>query len=220
MKLKIILTDATGLVGEGVLLTCLEHPSIEQVLMVNRRPYALQHAKLRQCLVPDFMQLDGVREQFKGYDACFYCAGISSAGMNEADYTRVTYDTPLHFAKVLADLNPQMILCHISGGSTDSSEKGRVMWARVKGKAENALMKLPFKKVYNFRPGFMKPMKGQRNVKGVYKVLGALAPAFFLLAPNYSSTVQEVGLAMTQSVRKGAPKQVLEVADFKALAHS
>src|SRR5271168_2968449 len=161
-RLRVIITGATGFVGEGVLFECLEHPAIEQVLLVSRKPYGLAHPKVRECIVPDFLDLDAVTGQLTGYDACFYCAGISSRGMSEANYSRITYDTTMHFAQKLAGLNPQMTFCHVSGSLTDSSEKGRVMWARVKGKTENALMRLPFKKVYNFRPGFMRPTPGQQ----------------------------------------------------------
>ncbi|MRG47284.1 NAD-dependent epimerase/dehydratase family protein [Chitinophaga sp. SYP-B3965] len=216
MKIKVIITGATGMVGEGVLLECLDHPDVQQVLMVNRKPSTLKHPKLKECIVPDFFQLNDVTDQLTGYDACFYCAGISSRGLDEAAYSRITYDTTLHFAITLADLNPGMIFSHISGSHTDSSEKGRIMWARVKGKTENALMKLPFKKAYNFRPGFMKPTAGQQNVKGFYKVLSSLYPLMKLIFP--AITLREVGLAMINSVLKGYPKQVLEIEDIKLLA--
>jgi uncharacterized protein YbjT (DUF2867 family) len=218
MRLNIIITGATGMVGEGVLLECLSHPAVSKVLMINRRPSPLKHAKLEECIVPDFFHLDQVSEQLKGYDACFYCAGISSRGMNEKDYAYITYDTTLHFAKSILLLNPEMIFGHISGSHTDATEKSSMMWARVKGRTENALMKLPFKKVYNFRPGFMKPGKDQQNVKGFYKVLGALTPLLKLLFPGNVMMMHEVGLAMINSVLKGYSKQVLEVSDMKKLA--
>jgi uncharacterized protein YbjT (DUF2867 family) len=218
MEIKVIITGATGLVGEGVLLECLAHPDVKQVLMVNRKPYSAKHPKLKEVIVSDFFNLDAVSDQLTGYNACFYCAGISSRGMSEADYSHITYDTAMHFAGKLAALNPDMIFNHVSGGHTDSSEKGSVMWARVKGKTENALMKLPFKKVYNFRPGFMKPTSGQKNIKGYYKVISALYPLLHLLFPNQGSTIHEVGLAMINAVLKGYPKQILEVKDIKELA--
>ncbi len=132
------------MVGEGVLLECLRHPAIERVLIVNRRPYGEQHPKLTECIVPDFLELDGFSTQLTGYDACFYCAGVSSRGMSEADYRRITYDITIHFATTLAGLNPRMILNYVSGALTDTSEKGSIMWARVKGKTENNLMGLVF----------------------------------------------------------------------------
>lgn len=218
MGKKIILTGATGMVGEGVLLECLEHPEIEQVLVVSRRSNNRQHPKLKECIVRDFFELDKVQEQLRGYDACFYCAGVSSVGMKEAAYTYITYDTVIHFAKTVLALNPEMIFCHISGGHTDSSEQGRAMWARVKGKAENALIKMPFRQVYNFRPGFMKPTKGQKNVKSLFRVITGLYPVLRLVFPNNVSTMKQVGLAMINSVLKGYPKQILEIKDINELA--
>jgi nucleoside-diphosphate-sugar epimerase len=216
-KLKVIITGATGMVGEGVLLECLEHPAIEQVLIVNRRSYGATHPKLKECIVPDFLNLDRFASQLTGYDACFYCAGVSSAGMNEADYTHLTYDITIHFAQTLAGLNPRMTFIYVSGSMTDSSEKGRIMWARVKGKTENALTRLGFKCVYNFRPGFMKAVPGQKNLKWYYKALGWLYPILRVLLPNQVSTLQQVGRAMINAVVKGYPTQILEVKDINAL---
>jgi len=218
MEIKVIVTGATGMVGEGVLFECLEHADIKQVLMVNRRHYNLKHPKLKELIVPDFLNLDEITDQLTGYDACFFCAGISSVGMNEQEYSHITYDITLHFAKKLAGINPKMIFNYVSGGHSDSSEKGRMMWARVKGKTENALVKLPFKKVYNFRPGFMKATPGQRNIKSYYKYIGWLYPLLRVLFPNQVSTMSEVGLAMINSVIKGYPKQILEIKDIKLLA--
>ncbi len=216
-KLKVIITGATGMVGEGVLLECLEHPAIEQVLIVNRRSYGATHPKLKECIVPDFLNLDRFASQLTGYDACFYCAGVSSAGMNEADYTHLTYDITIHFAQTLAGLSPRMTFIYVSGSMTDSSEKGRIMWARVKGKTENALTRLGFKCVYNFRPGFMKAVPGQKNLKWYYKALGWLYPILRVLLPNQVSTLQQVGRAMINAVVKGYPTQILEVKDINAL---
>jgi uncharacterized protein YbjT (DUF2867 family) len=217
MGIKIILTGATGLVGEGVLFECLENNQVDEVLMVNRKPYqGNKHPKLRECLVPDFFTLDTIADQLIGYHASFYCAGISSNGMSEEQYTPVTYDTALAFATKILALNPDITFCHISGSHTDSTEKGRFMWARVKGKTENALMRMPFKNVYNFRPGFMKPTKGQQNIKGYYKVISALSPVLKLLFPMLH--MKQVGQAMINSVTKGYDKQVLEIKDIKALA--
>jgi hypothetical protein len=215
---KVILTGATGMVGEGVLLECLQHPAIDEVLMVNRKPYHAQHPKLKECIVPDFLDLDSAASQLHGYDACFYCAGISSLGMSEADYSHITYDVTIHFAEKLVSLNPQMIFNFVSGRQTDSSEKGKLMWARVKGKTENALMGMAFQRVYNFRPGFMQPTPGQKNVKSFYKAIGSLYPLVKLIFPNQVSTLREVGLAMINGVLKGYLKQVLEVPDIKTLA--
>jgi uncharacterized protein YbjT (DUF2867 family) len=224
MNIKVILTGATGMVGEGVLLECLENPAVQQVLTVSRKPSGWQHPKLKECIVPDFLSLnldnDAVlRLQLSGYDACFFCAGISSIGMNEADYTRITYDTTLHFAREVSRVNPSMVFDYVSGSHTDSTEKGKTMWARVKGRTENALTTLPFKGVYNFRPGLMRPKPGQKNIKPLFKVLGTiLYPVFRLLMPGQVMTLSEVGQAMINSVLKGYPKQVLEIKDIKALA--
>ncbi len=213
--MKIILTGATGMVGEGVLLTCLEHPQVTEILIVGRRHFELQHPKLKELIVPDFMQLEKFRDQLQGYDACFFCAGVSSVGMNEEKYTQITYTTTLHFAQTLALLNPNMVFDYVTGRHTDSTEKGRSMWARVKGKTENALQQLPFRGQYNFRPGFMKPVKGQKNVKALFKPLILLFP---LLFPKKSLTLQQVGLAMIHSVTRGYNKSVLEVTDIVQLA--
>jgi len=220
MKIKVIITGATGMVGEGVLLECLAHPQVEQVLMVNRRPYPMQHPKLKECIVPDFFSLDAVAGQLTGYDGCLYCAGISSRGMKEAEYSRITYDTPLYFAQRLAGLNPGMIFSHISGSHTDSSEKGKIMWARVKGKTENDLVKLPFKQVFNFRPGIVKPTKGLKNTLRFYKYLGWLFPFINLFFSKHICTLRELGLAMIYAATKGYNKQILEVKDIVALSKS
>jgi uncharacterized protein YbjT (DUF2867 family) len=220
MKMKVIITGATGLVGEGVLMECLEHPDVEQVLMVNRKHYSTVHPKLKELIVSDFFDLTEVTEQLSGYDACFFCAGISSLGMKEPEYTHITYDLTMHFAETLVRLNREMIFDFVSGNSTDSSEKGNIMWARVKGKTENALLKLPFKKVYNFRPGFMKPTKGQKNVKGYYKVIAFIYPLLHALMSDRGCTLRVVGLAMINSVLKGYPKPVLEIKDIKKLAEA
>ncbi|WP_158800438.1 epimerase [Pedobacter sp. L105] len=218
MEIKVVITGATGMVGEGVLFECLEHPDVKEVLLIGRKPYGMIHPKLKECIVPDFFKLDGLDDQLTGYDACFYCAGISSLGMDEPTYTYITYDTTLHFANKLLSLNPKMIFDFISGGQTDSSEKGKVMWARVKGKTENALMRMPFERVYNFRPGFMKPKPGQKNIKGYYRVISFLYPLLNLLFPKHGNTIGDLGLALINSVLKGYDKQILETKDIKLLA--
>jgi len=204
------------MVGEGVMLECLESEAVEKVLSVSRKPVNHTHPKLEQLLVPDFRQLGDVEAKLTGYDACFYCAGVSSVGMSEADYTAVSFDTPVAFATTLARLNPGMVLTYVTGAGTDGSEKGRVMWARVKGRAENALTRLPFKGVYNFRPGLMTPKPGQKHVKTLFRVGLVLAPLIKLFFP--ALTLEQVGRAMIRCVQSGAPKSVLEVPDIAALA--
>jgi hypothetical protein len=218
MEIRAILTGATGMVGEGVLFECLDHPGVKDVLMVNRRHYDATHPKLKELIVPDFLQLEQVRAELTGYNACFFCAGVSSVGMNEADYTHLTYDITLHFAQTLVGLNPDMVFDYVSGSLTDSTEKGRMMWARVKGRTENALMRLPFKREYNFRPGFMKPTPGQKSIRRLYKILGLLFPVFKVFFPKRVLTMHQVGLAMINSVVIGYPKQILEIKDIKELA--
>ena len=205
------------MVGEGVLFTCLEDSAVEQVLMVNRRPYPMQHPKLKELLVPNFLELDAAADQLAGYDACFYCAGISSVGLSEADYTRITYDTTLHFAQVLAIIQPDMVFIYVSGANTDSTEQGKTMWARVKGRTENALGRCGFRAEFNFRPGFMKAYPEQRNVSFWYYGIAWLFPLARLVAPNWVSTMQQVGRAMIRAAIYGAPKTVLEVNDINAL---
>lgn len=218
MEIKAIITGVTGMVGEGVLFECLEHADVTEVLIVNRRHYDLEHSKLKELIVPNFLNLEDFEKQLAGYNACFYCAGVSSIGLSESEYTNFTYDTTMHFASTLARLNADMTFDFVSGSGTDSSEKGRLMWARVKGKTENDLMKLPFKAVYCFRPGLMKPIPGQKNIKPILKLAGVLYPVVNLLFPGIASTLAEVGQAMINSVLKGYSKKVLEVRDIKALA--
>jgi uncharacterized protein YbjT (DUF2867 family) len=214
--MNVILTGVTGMVGEGVLLECLENPAIERVLAVSRRACGHTHPKLTELLVADFRELSAVQTRLAGYDACFYCAGISSVGLSEQKYTLITLDTPLAFATTLLRVNPQMVFIHVSGAHTDSSEQGKVMWARVKGKAENALLKLPFRAVYNFRPSLMKPTPGQRYVKGGYTLIRLLYPLLSVFFPGMP--LRDVARAMIRAARNGAPSPILEVPDLRALA--
>ncbi len=219
MSYKVIITGTTGMVGEGVLIECLAHPHISEVLSVSRKPNGITHPKLKEYLVPDFLSMKPDDENVKGYDACFFCAGISSVGMKEEDYTRITFDTTVHFAKVLLQQNPQMTFIYVSGASTDSTEQGRLMWARVKGKTENTLAKMPFKKVYNFRPGFMKLTPGQKNALPLYKYIGWMYPILKAIFPNSASTLAQVGRAMINSLITGSDKQILEVRDINELGN-
>lgn len=214
--MKLIVTGATGFVGEGVLLAALAADDVTAVLSVSRRPCGVTHSKLTELLVSDFRDTAAVESELSGYDGCLYCAGISSAGMSEADYTVVTYDTPVAFATTLARLSPTMTFAHVSGSHTDGTEKGRVMWARVKGRAENALLRLPFAAVHNFRPGLMRATPGQKHLSFGNKVLRALYPVMTLVFPGME--MADVGRAMIESVRHGAPKPVLEIEDMRLLA--
>lgn len=217
MGMKVVLTGATGYVGEGVLLECLAHPAIDEVLVVGRKNCGRQHPKLKELLVKDFFSLDAIADQLRGYDGGSYCAGVSSVGKNEADYTRATYDTTIAFARAVHAASPGAVFTYVSGAGTDSSEKGRSMWARVKGRTENDLGRIGFKANYNFRPGIMTLTPGMRNPKWWMRML---VPVFALLMPGYTCAMKEVGRAMINCVLKGYPKNILEVKDIKALAKS
>src|SRR5215469_7194266 len=208
MKIKAIVTGATGMVGEGVLHECLLHDDVEGVLVVGRRPCGVVHPKLKEVLTPDFFDLTAIKEQLQGYNACFFCLGVSSVRMKEPEYYKLTYTLTMNFANVLATQNTDMAFCYVSGRGTDSTEKGRMMWARVKGKTENDLAKLPFKKVYNFRPGIMKPTEGLKNTLKAYKYLGWMMPAIELFFRSSVTTLKQVGIAMINAASKGYDKQV------------
>jgi hypothetical protein len=215
--MKAIITGATGMVGEGVLLECLNHLDVEQILVINRKPGGVSHPKLREIIHKDFFDLQPIEQQLGGLNACFFCLGVSSVGMREEEYKHITFDLTLNVARVLVKLNPQMTFCYVTGAGTDSSEQGRVAWARVKGMTENALLRL-FKQAYMFRPGFMKATPGQKNVKGYYKYIAWLYPIGRALYPAGFCTLQEVGLAMIKAADTGYAKQILEVKDIVALA--
>jgi uncharacterized protein YbjT (DUF2867 family) len=217
MTIKAIITGATGMVGEGVLFECLGHPDVEQVLVINRKPGGVSHPKLREIVHADFFDLAPIEPQLTGYDACFFCLGVSSVGMDEKQYQRVTRDLTLTVGELLARSNPEMTFCYVTGAGTDSSEQGRVAWARVKGATENALMRL-FKRAYMFRPGFMKASPGQKNIKSYYKFFAWVYPIGRALYPAGFCTLQEVGRAMINAAGKGYSKQILDVKDIVALA--
>jgi uncharacterized protein YbjT (DUF2867 family) len=217
MTIKAIITGATGMVGEGVLIECLNNPGVEQVLVINRKPGGVSHPKLREIIHSDFFELTSIEPQLAGYDTCFFCLGVSSVGLSQADYKHVTYDLTLNLAQTLAKVNPDMTFCYVTGMGTDSSETGRLAWARVKGATENALMRL-FKKSYMFRPGFMKATPGQKNLKSSYKWMAWVYPIGRSLYPAGFCTLQEVGRAMINAASRGYPKRILEVKDIVQLA--
>ncbi|GEP90602.1 NAD dependent epimerase/dehydratase family protein [Chitinophaga terrae (ex Kim and Jung 2007)] len=218
MKLNVIITGATGMVGEGVLQECIKNEQVGKILLVNRKPSGVSDPKVTELLHRDFNDISSVIDKLTGYDACYFCAGVSSIGLKEEAYYALTYTLTLNFAKQLAAANPGMTFCYVSGAGTDSTEKGRLMWARVKGKTENALVKLPFKAVYNFRPAFMKPTKGAKNVKGGYTLLAAIYPIVKLLAPRYVLTLEQVGKAMINVSVSGYHSTTVEVKDIAVLA--
>jgi uncharacterized protein YbjT (DUF2867 family) len=215
--MKVIITGATGMVGEGVMLECVDNPVVSEILLVNRKPYGAPPLKVTELIVPDFMQVENAATQLGGYDACFFCAGVSSIGKSETEYAKLTFDLTLHFAEVLVTANPAMVFVYVSGAGTDSTESGRTMWARVKGRTENALTRLGFRAVYSFRPGFMKPMPGQKNLPGWFGWIGWMYPILRTVAPNYASTLQDVGRAMIRCAAEGYATTVLEVRDINTL---
>ena len=216
--MKAILLGATGMVGQGVLRECLLDPEVEGVLSIVRSPTVQQNAKLVELVHKDFFDFSGIKSQLTGYDPCFYCVGLSAAGMTEEAYFHATYDMTLAAAKTLARLNPAMTFIYVSGAGTDSSEKGRTMWARVKGKTENALLNLPFKAAYMFRPGVIQPLHGiQSRTRGYrifYSVTKPLMPLLRWLLPQYITTTELLGRAMIRVARTGYPRRVLEVRDI------
>jgi uncharacterized protein YbjT (DUF2867 family) len=218
--MKVILFGATGMVGQGVLRECLLAPEVEAVLSVGRSSTGKTHAKLREVRHVDFMNFSAVENELRGRDACFFCLGVSSAGMAEAEYRRVTYGFSLAAAETLARLNPGMTLVYVSGAGTDTSERGRSMWARIKGETENALLRLPLK-AYMFRPGYIQPRHGATSrtawARALYALLSPLYPLWRVLFPKYVTTTEEVGRAMIRVASRGAPKRVLESEDIRDL---
>jgi len=216
--MNIMIFGATGMVGQGVLRECLLAPDVARVTAVGRTATGIAHAKLRDLLVRDLTDYRAVEADLSGFDACFFCLGVSSAGMSEAEYTRLTYDLTLAAAEVLARLNPQMTFVYVSGVGTDSSERGSIMWARVKGRTENALRRLPFKAVFLFRPSVIQPLHGARSKTRVYAVTymlaGWLLPLLRAMFPRRVLTTESVGRAMLAVARRGAPQAVLEPGDI------
>ena len=217
-KINTIITGATGMVGEGVLHECLNHPDVESVLVINRKPCGVLHQKLKEVIHEDFFNFSSIENQLTGYNTCFFCLGVSSIGMKENEYYRLTYTLTLHVAETLSRLNPQMCFCYISGAGTDSTEKGRSMWARVKGRTENDLMKLPFKDVYAFRPGFIKPTKGLTRTHSFYKYINWLFPIGRLIYPNGFCTLKELGLSMIHVAIYGNNNKIINGKEIIRLA--
>ncbi len=219
--MKVLLFGATGMIGQGVLRECLLDPEVASVVTVGRSKTGQEHAKLREIEHKDLADYTAIADQLRGFDACFFCLGVSSAGMDEATYTRITYDLTLAAAEALAKASPGMTFVYVSGRSTDSTEKGRTMWARVKGKTENALLRLPFQAAYMFRPGFIQPLHGIRSktpvYQAVYTVLGPLTPLLKAMFPKAVLTTEQIGRAMLVVAKRGAPKKVLEPEDIAAL---
>jgi uncharacterized protein YbjT (DUF2867 family) len=219
--MKAILFGATGMVGKGVLRECLADPEVTDILAIVRQPIGLQHPKFREILHQDFTNFASLEKELTGWDACFFTLGKSSAGMTEEAYRRVTYDIALAAGSALARLNPGMTFVFVSGAGTDGTEKGLVMWARVKGAAENALLQLPFKAAYMFRPAYIQPLDGIASREKLYRFFLAPLKFFYplwkLLFPKYVTTTRQLGRAMIKAAKQGAPKKVLETQDFNQL---
>jgi uncharacterized protein YbjT (DUF2867 family) len=218
--MRVIVTGASGMVGEAVLHECLNSNFVKEVLVLGRRSCGTTHPKLKEILHSNFHDLSAIADQLKGYDACFFCAGVSSVGKKEEEFYHLTYTLTMNVAETLAKQNSNMTFCYVSGAGTDSSEKGRMMWARVKGKTENDLTKLPFAQLYNFRPGFIIAIKGMKNTLSYYKYFSWMIPIIKTLAPNMIVRLQDIGQAMLKAATKGYKKQILEVKDIKELAAS
>jgi uncharacterized protein YbjT (DUF2867 family) len=222
--MNVILFGATGMVGQGVLRECLLDPGVERVLVVVRSPTGISHTKLREVILRDFLDYSPIEKELAGYDACFFCLGVSSVGMSEADYSRTTYDITVAAAGTLARLNPAMTFIYVSGSGTDSSERGRTMWARVKGRTENALLRMPFRAVFMFRPGYIQPLHGVRSKTGwvtiLYRLIGPLYPLWKLLLPGFATTTEHLGRAMIRVARDGAPTPILESADIERIGRT
>lgn len=206
------------MVGEGVLHECLQHDRITDVLVIGRKSVNIQHPKLREVIHADFYDLSAIQSHLKGYDACFFCLGVTSAGKKEDEYFKLTHTITVGFATLLSDLNPDMTFCYISGAGTDSSEKGKSMWARVKGKTENDLLILPFKGVYCFRPAFIRPTRGLKNAHKFYAYVDFLYPVLSFLLSRYVCTLKELATAMINTLEVGFEKPVIEVPDIIKLS--
>lgn len=221
-SVNVVIFGATGMVGSGVLLECLADPRVGAVLVVGRRPVGITAPKLREILREDLFDIRSIQPELAACDACFFCLGVSSVGMSEPQYRRLTYDLTLAAAEVMVAANPGMIFCYVSGAGTDSTGQGRRMWARVKGQTENALLRLPFRAAYMFRPGFILPLKGVRSktriYQAIYDVMAPLYPLLRRLAPNFMTTTVNVGRAMIAAVRYGYERPIIESADIEQLA--
>lgn len=217
-SINVILTGATGMVGEGVLLICLQHPDVASVLVISRKPCGVSHPKLKEVIHADFYDLSAIEDRLSGYNACFFCLGVSSVGMGAEQYFQTTYTLTMAVANTLSRLNPDMRFCYISGASTDSSEKGRLRWARVKGKTENDLMRLPFRQAFGVRPGFIKPLPGQVRIQKIYHYIGWMFPLGRILRPSGFCRMQELALAMICVARDGYEQRIIEGSDIIRLA--
>jgi nucleoside-diphosphate-sugar epimerase len=215
-KIKAIITGSTGMVGEGVLHECLNHPDVESVLVINRKLCGVQHEKLKEIIHKDFLDITPIKDQLNGYNACCFCSGVSSMGKNEDEYTKITYDLTIHMAKTLYELNPDLTFMYVSGEGTTGDENAKTMWVRVKSKTENDLLKL-FKNAYMFRPGYIQPTKGLKNAYKIYKIVAPFYPIWKTLFPKHVCTLEDLGLSMINTTLHGYDKKVLDNIDIAKL---
>lgn len=216
MKIRAVVTGVTGMVGEGVVHECLQHKDVELVLVIGRKSCGINHPRLKEIVHANLYDLSAIEGQLGNYNACYFCLGTTSIGKNETEFSKVTYTLTLHVASTLSRLNPDMTFCYVSGAGTDST--GNAMWARVKGKTENDLIKLPFRQVYNLRPGYMQPTKGLKNTLSYYAYFTWLYPFLRFVLPLYVSTLKEVAVSMINASVYGYEKKILEVKDIVTLA--
>jgi len=218
--MNILLFGASGMVGQGVLRECLRDPDVKKILLISRTPSAEPNPKVQELIHPDLFHYTGIESQLTGFDACFFCLGVSSAGLKPEAYERITYGITLAAAESLVRLNPQMVFTYVSGAGTDSTEIGRVSWARIKGKTENALLRLPFRAAYMLRPGLIVPLHGirskTRSYRIIYSILQPIQPLLRRLFPNHVVTTEELGRLMLILAREGYSKRILETADIRA----
>lgn len=222
--MKVIITGATGMVGKGVLLECLDHPNISEVLAIGRHELEIQHAKLKQLIHKDFSEFTSVKEQLAGYDACYCCMGVSAARLNQQQYHKLTYDFTLSLVKEMYEQNPEATVTYVSGEGTDSSEKGRMMWARVKGKTENAILNMGFKQAFMFRPGAIIPLRGIKSSTKIYQFiydyLMWLIRLMKFISPNSVVNTTQIGLAMINLTTRGGDQKVIRPKDIIAISES
>jgi len=220
--MKVIIFGASGMIGQGVLLECLDHPQVDSILAVVRSPTGVESPQLTEVIHQDFFDYTAIEDAVTGFDACFFCLGVSAAGMNEERYRRLTYDLTVAAAETLVRLNPHMTFCYVSGAGTDSSEKGRIMWARVKGATENRLLQMPFKAAYMFRPGYVQPRQGikskTRIYQTVYTLFGGLYPLLEKVLPNQVTTTEKLGRAMINVALRGRSQSIVATPDINSLA--
>ena len=221
MKIKAIIFGSSGMIGKGLLRECLRNPKIESILAINRQPSNLRYTILKEIIHENFFDISALTEDLKGYNTCFFCLGVSAMGLSENDYNKITYDLTIYIAETLLKINKEMTFCYISAAGADSSEKGRIMWARVKGKTENALLKMPFTKAYMFRPGYIQPMIGIKSKTKLYNKLYSITKPFYFILRRFKSFVtnsEALSSSMINAVAKGYEKNILKSSDINKIA--